>query len=99
MVAGAAAYGLLIVLLLVIRPPILRLAMALVFAAPAGFALIHGITREAVPSEIWRQIFCSFIEISRTTDFAAYVRNFATGHARYQSTISSGPVHCGARDL
>lgn len=24
----------------------------------AGYALVHGVTREAVPSEIWRQIFC-----------------------------------------
>ena len=44
-----------------IRSPVIRLAVALVFAAPAavaGYALVHGITREAVPSEIWRQIFC-----------------------------------------
>lgn len=35
--------------------------MALLFAAPAavaGYALVHGITKEAVPSEVWRQIFC-----------------------------------------
>jgi len=60
-VAGAVAYGLLIVLFMAVRPPILRLAVALVFAAPAavaGYALVHGITREAVPSEIWRTIFC-----------------------------------------
>lgn len=61
LVSGAAAYGLLIVLFMVVRPPILRLTVALVFAAPAavaGFALVHGITREAVPSEVWRVIFC-----------------------------------------
>jgi len=43
------------------RSPILRLIVALVFAASAavaGSALVHGVTREAVPSEIWRQIFC-----------------------------------------
>lgn len=31
------------------------------YAAPtavAGYALVYGITKEAVPSEIWRQIFC-----------------------------------------
>jgi len=42
--------------------PILRLAVALIFAIPAaiaGYALVHGITREAVPSETWRQIFCA----------------------------------------
>ncbi|UPG71747.1 hypothetical protein MVG78_14510 [Roseomonas gilardii subsp. gilardii] len=59
--AGAAAYGLLVALFMVVRTPILRLAVALVFAAPAaiaGFALVHGITRDAVPSDIWRVIFC-----------------------------------------
>jgi len=61
LVAAAAAYGLLVVLFMVVRSPILRLAVAFVFAAPAavaGFALVHGITREAVPSEVWRTIFC-----------------------------------------
>jgi hypothetical protein len=61
LVAGAVAFGLLVFLFETLRPPILRLAVALVFAIPAaiaGYALIHGITREAVPSEIWRQIFC-----------------------------------------
>ncbi|MCJ2876617.1 hypothetical protein JUM41_20410 [Rhizobium pusense] len=61
LVAGAATYGLLILLFIMVRPPILRLAVALAFAAPAavaGYALVHGITREAVPSDIWRMIFC-----------------------------------------
>ncbi|MCI4591215.1 hypothetical protein MOK15_14080 [Sphingobium sp. BYY-5] len=61
LVAGAAAYGLLIAMFMVVRTPILRLIVALVFAAPAaiaGYALVHGVTREAVPSEIWRVIFC-----------------------------------------
>ena len=61
LVTCAVAYGLLIVLFMAVRPPILRLAVALVFAAPAavaGYALVHGITREAVPSEVWRTIFC-----------------------------------------
>lgn len=59
--AGVFAYGLLIVLLIAVRPPILRLAAALAFAVPAavaGYALVHGITRETVPSEVWRTIFC-----------------------------------------
>ncbi|MGO4716616.1 hypothetical protein [Bradyrhizobium sp. 2TAF24] len=61
LVAAAAAYGLLVVLFMAVRPPILRLAVALVFAAPAavaGYALVHGVTRESVPSEVWRQVFC-----------------------------------------
>lgn len=63
LVAGAAAYSLLIVLFIMVRTSILRLAVALVFAAPAaiaGYALVHGITREAMPSGIWRMIFCLF---------------------------------------
>lgn len=59
--AGAVAFGLLVFLFASLRPPILRLIVALVFATPAaiaGYALVHGVTHEAVPSEIWRQIFC-----------------------------------------
>lgn len=61
LIAGAAAYSLLVILFMVGRTPILRFAVALIFAAPAavaGFSLVHGITREAVPSEIWRVLFC-----------------------------------------
>ncbi|ENR5136341.1 hypothetical protein ACEWHB_001428 [Pseudomonas aeruginosa] len=60
-VAAVAAFGILAFLFDTLRPPILRLLVALVFAAPAaiaGYALIHGVTKESVPSEIWRQIFC-----------------------------------------
>jgi hypothetical protein len=61
LLAGAAVYGLLVVLFIVVRSPILRLAVALIFAAPAavaGFALLHGIIREALPSEVYQTIFC-----------------------------------------
>ncbi|MFN4011320.1 MAG: hypothetical protein ACK4K8_15315 [Pannonibacter sp.] len=61
LVAGAAAYGLLVFMFASLRSPVLRLIVALVFAAPAavaGYALVHGVTRDAVPSEVWRQIFC-----------------------------------------
>lgn len=61
LVAAGAAFGLLALLFDTLRSPILRLMVGLVFAVPAavaGYALVHGITREAVPSEIWRQIFC-----------------------------------------
>lgn len=59
--AAVAAFGILAFLFDTLRPPILRLIVVLIFAAPAavaGYALIHGITKESVPSEIWRQIFC-----------------------------------------
>ena len=55
------AFGILAVLFGTIRTPIIRLIVALIFAAPAavaGYALVYGITKEAVPSDIWRQIFC-----------------------------------------
>lgn len=61
LVAGAVAYGLLVFAFTSLRSPVLRLIVALVFAAPAavaGYALVHGVTGEAVPSEVWRQIFC-----------------------------------------
>ena len=60
-VAAVAAFGVLALLFDTLRSPILRLIVVLVFAAPpaiAGYALVHGVTKESVPSEIWRQIFC-----------------------------------------
>tara|TARA_R110002020_G_scaffold58354_2_gene159928 strand:+ start:359 stop:775 length:417 start_codon:yes stop_codon:yes gene_type:complete len=78
LVAGATAYGLLVFVFASLRSPVLRLIMALVFAAPAavaGYALVHGVTREAVPSEVWRQIFCIigaiFVGISALTRLSA----------------------------
>jgi len=59
--AGAVAFGVLAFLFSTLRSPILRFAVVTVFVAPAaiaGYALVHGIVRQAVPSEIWRQIFC-----------------------------------------
>lgn len=60
-VAGIGSFGILAWLFDMLRAPVLRIAVALIFAAPAavaGYALIHGVAREAVPSDIWRQIFC-----------------------------------------
>ena len=60
-VAGVASFGILTFLFDTLRAPILRIALALIFAAPAavaGYALVHGVTGEAVPSPVWRQIFC-----------------------------------------
>jgi hypothetical protein len=53
-VVKIATYVLLVVVFLLLRRPILRLAVVLIFAAltaVASFALAHGITPEAVPSE------------------------------------------------
>lgn len=59
--SAGAAFGVLAGLFETIRSPVIRLIVALIFAAPAavaGYALVHGVTKEAVPSDIWRQIFC-----------------------------------------
>ncbi len=59
--AAVAAFGVFSVLFATLRSSILRLIVALIFAAPAaiaGYALVHGVTYEAIPSAIWRQIFC-----------------------------------------
>ncbi|WP_374345417.1 hypothetical protein [Phenylobacterium sp.] len=79
-VAAVAAFGILAFLFDTLRPPILRLLVALVFAAPAavaGYALVHGVTKESVPSEIWRQIFCiiggAFVGVSALMRLAAPV--------------------------
>ncbi len=78
LVAAGAAFGVLALLFDSLRSPILRLAVALIFAAPAavaGYALVHGVTKESVPSEIWRQIFCiiggGFVGISALLRLAA----------------------------
>lgn len=69
--AAVAAFGVLALLFDTLRSPILRLIVALVFAAPAaiaGYTLVHGVTKEAVPSDVWRKIFClaggSFVGMS-----------------------------------
>jgi hypothetical protein len=81
LVVGAATFGLLALLFATLRPPVLRLTVALVFAAPAamaGYMLVYGVAREAVPSEIWRQIFCviggAFVGVSALMRPAAPAR-------------------------
>jgi hypothetical protein len=59
--AGAASFGVLTILFATLRAPILRIVLAVLFAAPAavvGYALVHGVAAEVVPSPVWRQIFC-----------------------------------------
>jgi hypothetical protein len=61
LIAAVAVFGLFAVLFAKLRSPILRLILAMIFAAPAalaGYALVHGVTHEAMRSAIWRQIFC-----------------------------------------
>ena len=81
---AVAAFGVLAQLFDTLCSPILRLIVALVFAAPdavAGYALVHGVTKESVPSEIWRQIFCitggGFVAVSALLSLAA---RYSTQH-------------------
>lgn len=61
LVAGATSFGILAFLFSALRSPVLRIVVALIFAAPAaiaGYALVYGVTGETISSAIWRQIFC-----------------------------------------
>ena len=61
-IAGAMAYGLLSVLFVSLRSPVARIAVGFVFALPAagaGYALVSGISANAIPSELWRFMFCA----------------------------------------
>jgi intracellular septation protein A len=61
LVAGAVAFGLLSAVFVSAKSPIARVIIGLIFALPAavaGYALISGISASAIPSEVWRQIFC-----------------------------------------
>jgi hypothetical protein len=43
-----------------VRAPIQRIAISLIFATPpavAGYALVHGVAGELMPSPTWRAIF------------------------------------------
>lgn len=58
--AGAAFFGVIACRFATLRSPFLRFAVAVIFATPAaiaGYALVNGVSREVVPSEIWRQVF------------------------------------------
>ena len=61
LIAGAVAFGLLSAVFVSVKSPFARIIIGLIFALPAagaGYALMSGISASAVPSEIWRQIFC-----------------------------------------
>jgi hypothetical protein len=59
--AAAASFSVMALLFATVRAPILRVIVAVIFVAPAalaGYALVHGVTGEAVPSSVWREVFC-----------------------------------------
>lgn len=60
LLAGVASFGIVTLLFATVRAPVLRIAIAVIFAAPAavaGYALVHGVAGEFVPSPTWRAIF------------------------------------------
>jgi hypothetical protein len=60
-VAGAVAFGLFSAVFVSVKSPIARVIIGLMFALPAagaGYALVSGVSASAIPSEVWRQIFC-----------------------------------------
>jgi hypothetical protein len=60
LLAGAASFGIVTLLCATVRAPMLRIAIAVIFAAPAavaGHALVHSMVCELVPSPTWRAIF------------------------------------------
>ena len=90
LVAAVAAFGVLVFLFCTLRSPVLRFIIILAFVLPsavAGYYLVHGIAREAVPSEVWRQIFCVIggiaIGISTWLRLASPV---SVGDARFSQT-------------
>lgn len=72
---GAASYYVLAILFGSVRSLPLRLAVALIFAVPAaiaGYALVHGVMAESVPSSIWLTIFA--VIGGAATGFSALAR-------------------------
>jgi len=59
-VVGSLTLGVGQFLLLMVRPMWVKLAIALVFVAPAaiaGYHAVHGIVKHAMPSETWQIVF------------------------------------------
>lgn len=59
-VGGGLTLGVGQLLLLTVRPMWVKLAVALIFVAPAviaGFHAVHGIVKHTMPSEAWQVVF------------------------------------------
>jgi hypothetical protein len=83
LVAGAVAFGLLSAVFVSAKSPIACVIIGLMFALPAagaGYALMSAISASAVPSEVWRQIFC--ITGGVLVGAAAFRRLAVPAHAR-----------------
>jgi hypothetical protein len=83
LVAGAVAFGLLSAVFVLVKSPIARVIIGLIFALPAagaGYALVSGVSASAIPSEAWRQIFCIIGGVF--VGAAAFTRLTVPAHAR-----------------
>jgi hypothetical protein len=60
LVAAAATFVIGQIILVTVRAPMVRAAVALLFVVPAGiagFSAAHGLAKLGVPSEVWRDVF------------------------------------------
>lgn len=83
LVAAALTLGLGQFLFTLTRPAWLRLAVGLVFAAPAalaGYHTVHGIAKHAVPSETWQILFSAIGAVA--VGVTAWVRIAAAAPVR-----------------
>ena len=83
LIAGAVAFGLLSAVFVSVKSPLARIVIGLIFALPAagaGYALVLGISASAVPSELWRQMFCMVGGV--LVGAAAFARLAVPAHAR-----------------
>jgi len=93
-VAGAISVSLLRLLFLRLRAPILRGLAAMIFVIPAaiaGYQLVSGVTQDAVPSEIWRQIFCGMGGL--VVGLSAFVRLASPADIRTGKSRNSPQYH------
>jgi hypothetical protein len=61
-IVGAVAFGLLSILYVSVRSPAARIVVGFIFALPAAgtdYALVSGMSANAIPSELWRLVFCA----------------------------------------
>lgn len=92
--AAVAAFVIAQVLLVTVRSPLARGAIALLFVAPAavaGFSAVHGLAKMGVPSEIWRDVFGVIGAV--LVGASAWVRLTSTG---VLATDARKPIHITA---
>lgn len=80
LLAAVATFVVAQVLLITIKSPLIRGAIALLFVAPAavaGFSAVHGLAKIGVASEIWRDVFG--VAGAITVGATAWIKLISTG--------------------